>query len=116
MARTLTIKHAHPGADADAEGFPASENHELMEGIRSMMEKNNDVMRSMLGTQNDIMADKMQGVEKRLGKRLSNLEDMMGILEDKNDIMANKMQVRRVLDEGLKATLEDCGDFSGHIR
>jgi hypothetical protein len=33
---TLTTKHAH--ADADAEGSPASENHELIEGIRSMME------------------------------------------------------------------------------
>jgi hypothetical protein len=33
------------------------------------------------------MADKMQGVEKRLGKRLSNLEDMMGSLGQERLVM-----------------------------
>jgi hypothetical protein len=51
MARSTT-KHAH--VDADAEG-PPFENYELIESIRSMLEKHNVVMADMrmLEKQND---------------------------------------------------------------
>jgi hypothetical protein len=50
-------------ADADAE---------MLEMMRSILEKQNDIEASL-----NLMGEQLQGVE----KRLSNLEDMIGILE-----------------------------------
>jgi ElaB/YqjD/DUF883 family membrane-anchored ribosome-binding protein len=86
--RTPTTKQA----EADAEEDELMELMEVM--IRSLMETRNEIMTdtmqdigdemcSMLKDKNDIMADEMQDMQKRWGKRLSTLEDTIGILEDK---------------------------------
>jgi hypothetical protein len=62
MVRTPTTKHAMH-ADAVAE---------MLEMMRSILEKQNDIEASL-----NLMGEQLQGVE----KRLSNLEDMIGILE-----------------------------------
>jgi hypothetical protein len=109
MARTSTTRHAN--ADANAEGFTASE-YKLIEMMRSIVKSQNDTvdevrknqktqddkmqsmqdqiqgmkdeMRSTLETHHRIMMDELQAMEKREDKRHSTLEDMLDVLiEDK---------------------------------
>jgi hypothetical protein len=88
-ARAPANKRAH--ADA-AEGFTASGNYERMEVL----------MRSLMETRNDMMADTMQGMK----------DEMFSMLETRNDIMADAICGDLSLDNLERAAvyyLASCG-------
>jgi hypothetical protein len=76
---------------------PASENHELIEGIRSMMEKHNDVMidkvRSVL--ENDMIADQIQGMKGEIqGIKSEEIQSIRGEIGIKARFRASRARFR----------------------
>jgi hypothetical protein len=137
-ARTPATKHAH----ADAEGFTASGNDELMEAMRSLMESHkNDMMdeqrkfqdeqRKFLETQLSIMAknqetqfndmmDKLQGMEDEQREfhdtMLKDQETRYKIQKTHNKIMADTIMVDEMQEKKLKALEHKVGILEDKAR
>jgi glycerol-3-phosphate O-acyltransferase len=129
MARTSTTRHAN--ADADAEGFTASEN-ERIEMMRKDKKSPNDIynmvdeMRKKQKTEDDITAALMHRLqnmkdedERRKSEKTQNdiwanwSHEMISMLETQHRIMMDRMKEMDKMEDARLSTLVDRLEFLG---